>query len=213
MFTGIIEELGKVKSIAPFEGGSRISIFASKILNDLNINDSVSVSGICLTTVYVDSDYFTVEAVGETLSKTTLSTFRAGQIVNLERAMTLQTRLGGHIVQGHINFISQVESLQSRGRNWLLKIIIPEDQLKYCIKEGSIAIDGISFTIADISSSLISINLIPHSFENTNMQYLRPGDKVNVEVDIIGKYIERLISKSKNENRSVEQWLTNLGWE
>ena len=159
------------------------------------------------------TDYFTIEAVSETLSKTTLNTFRAGQIVNLERALTLQTRLGGHIVQGHINFISQVESLQSRGRNWLLKIKIPEDQLKYCIKEGSIAIDGISFTIADLSSSLVSINLIPHSFKNTNMQYLRSGDKVNVEVDIIGKYIEKLIGKNKNGNRSVEQWLTNLGWE
>ena len=214
MFTGIIEELGKISALVPISGGLRISISGKKIMDDLKVDDSVSVNGICLTVVDLEKESFSAEAVGDTLAKTNLSRYRVGQRVNLERALTLQTRLGGHIVQGHVNFISRILNLEKKGKSWQLKIDIPEDQMKYCIVEGSIAVDGISFTIAELQPGNASINLIPHTYEKTNIQDLHPGDYVNIEVDVIGKYIENLFIKKSNDNQgSVESWLSNLGWE
>ena len=148
MFTGIIEETGEIKKVLPIAGGKRINISASKILDDVSIDDSVCVNGVCLTVIKKEKDGFWIDAVGETLEKTTLLNFQSPLPVNLERSLRLNDRLGGHFVQGHVNGIGTILEIVKRGENYLLQIDVPENLEKYLINEGSIAIDGISLTIA-----------------------------------------------------------------
>ena len=189
MFTGIIEELGTVA----IEGG-RLRIVCRSVLSDLSEGASIAVNGVCLTAVRIASDSFGVDLSPETLARTSLRTLTSGALVNLERPLAIGERLGGHIVQGHVDGTAQVLSLDALpGGNWELRISVPEELGRYMIYKGSIAIDGVSLTIASINAAEFSIAIIPHTFANTSMQGYRRGTMVNIEVDQIAKYIEKLL--------------------
>lgn len=214
MFTGIIEEIGKISSIHPIAGGMRMKISSSKILDDISVDDSICVSGVCLTAIKVEDDGFWVEAVGATLEKTTFSKMQLSSSVNLERSMRLNDRLGGHFVQGHTNGIGTILEIDKLGENYFLKIKVNESLEKYLIEEGSITIDGVSLTIAELDGSKVGISLIPHTWHNTIIQYKKIGDKVNVETDVLAKYIEKLLGKNgANDNINItDNWLKELGY-
>ena len=196
MFTGIIEEIGKIERITPIAGGMTIKIRTEKIFEDVAVNDSVCIDGVCLTVTEKSKNTFLVDAVGATLEKTTFHNIKADAYVNLERSVRLSDRLGGHLVQGHVNGIGSISEIKKLGENYLLKIIVPEELEKYLIKEGSIAINGISLTIADLNRNEISISIIPHTWQNTNLKDKEANDKVNVEIDILAKYVEKLLTKN-----------------
>ena len=214
MFTGIIEEIGKIEKIAPIAGGFTLKIKAEKILDDLVVNDSVCIDGVCLTVTKTDKNSFWADAVGATLEKTIFDKIKADTSVNLERSVSLNDRLGGHLVQGHVNGIGTISEIQKLGENYLLTISIPENLEKYFIKEGSIAINGISLTIADLHKNLISMSIIPHTWQNTNLKYKMINDKVNIEIDILAKYVEKLLTKESNTSdiNITESWLKELGY-
>ena len=198
MFTGIIEETGIIKQIVPLGSGRRLTITANRIFDDLKIEDSVCISGVCLTIVAIDKASFTVEAVGATLEKTTLGDYRKGRSVNLERALRIGDRLGGHLVQGHVNGIGKITKIQKQIENWMMEIALPGELYKYVISEGSIAVDGVSLTVADLSGGLIRLSLIPYTINHTTFSHSVAGDRCNVETDIIGKYVEHLIPMNTN---------------
>jgi riboflavin synthase len=193
VFTGIIEELGTFIASTKEGSGLCLQFSAEKVLTDLEIDDSISVNGVCLTVVRRETSFFEVISVAETLKKTTLSSLRSGDKVNLERAATLETRLGGHLVQGHIDGIARLTGHHDQGNSWIFEFEIPIQFMKYISPQGSVAINGVSLTVAEIVSNGIRIAIIPHTYEMTNFQYLRVGDAVNIEVDCIAKMIERLI--------------------
>ena len=214
MFTGIIEEIGKIVKTKPIAGGLSIKIEADKILNDINVNDSICIDGVCLTITNFDESGFWVDAVGSTLEKTTFVSVKTPSTVNLERSVRLNERLGGHLVQGHVNGRGTISEIQKLGENYLLKIDVPENLERYLIKEGSIAVNGISLTIADLYKNVISISIIPHTWQNTNLQYKKLNEKVNIEIDILAKYVEKLLSRSNNtsEKNITETWLKEIGY-
>ncbi len=193
MFTGIVEIIGEIVAIGNIDGGLLFTIRAPGINNDLNLGDSISINGVCLTVVATGEQTFSVEAVGETLEKTNLLHLKTGDSVNLEQAMPADGRFGGHIVQGHVNATGEITEWRPRGENWYLEIAIPEHLKKYIILEGSIAIDGISLTVAKLHENFIGINIIPHTSKATNLQMKKKGDLVNIEVDVIAKYIENIL--------------------
>jgi riboflavin synthase len=197
MFTGIIEEIGKITNITPISNGKRLKVKAKRVIADLAINDSISISGVCLTVIKLDDATFTVEAVGDTLKKTTIHQFRINTLVNLERALSLSDRLGGHLIQGHVNGIGKISAIQKRGDNWFFKFTLPKNQLKYVIQEGSISIDGVSLTVANLNNVQIGISIIPHTFKNTIFQFYRLGQKVNIETDFMARYVENFVAHGK----------------
>lgn len=214
MFTGLIEEIGRIEKITPIAGGISLQINADMVMEDISINDSICVDGVCLTVTKILNSGFWVDAVGATLDKTTFAQAKSAALVNLERSVRLNDRLGGHLVQGHINGVGSIFEIEKLGENYLLKVIIPDELEKYLIKEGSIAINGISLTIADIMNNIISISIIPHTWEKTTLKYKQVNDKVNVEIDIFAKYVEKLLT-GKNEvpgQRITENWLKELGY-
>ena len=215
MFTGLIEEIGTVRSVQTMSDGRRLRIEAQTVLSDCKIDDSIAVNGICLTVVKLESNGFWVEAVGETLHKTTLGRWQTGERVNLERALRLSDRLGGHLVQGHVNGQGYVRQLKPLGENYFLEVEVPPSLLRYLIAEGSIAIDGISLTIARLNGNRVGISVIPHTIKQTNLQYRRVGDTENIEVDLIAKYVERLLRFGKTEEKNApfsQDWFNKLGF-
>ncbi len=214
MFTGIIEEIGKVSDVNPIPGGKTIKISAVKILNDISVNDSVSVNGVCLTATKVDEQGFKVDAVGVTLEKSTFSDLQISSPVNLERSLKLSDRLGGHFVLGHVNGTGVIKEIIKLGDNYFIRVIVPDNLKKYLIDEGSITIDGISLTIAELEDSTIGISIIPHTWNNTTLQYKNAEDRVNIETDVLAKYVERLTNKNEFEhkNKLSENWLKELGY-
>jgi riboflavin synthase len=214
MFTGIIEEIGKIEKITPIAGGFSIKIKAEKILDDVAVNDSICIDGVCLTVTKLNNSSFLVDAVGATLEKTTFKNFKADASVNLERSVRLNDRLGGHLVQGHVNGVGTINEIKKLGENYLIKINIPDDLEKYLIKEGSIAINGISLTIADLNNAKISLSIIPHTWQKTNLKDKKVNDKVNVEIDILAKYVEKLLTKGNNpsDKNITESWLKEIGY-
>jgi riboflavin synthase len=216
MFTGLVEEIGLIKQIRSIAGGRRITISASRVLDGLTVDNSLCVSGVCLTVIAVKPQSFTVEAVGETLQKTTLGRARPGQPLNLERALQLDQRLGGHLLQGHVNGMGQIRQLQQRGENWYLEIEIPKHLARYVIEEGSIAIDGISLTVAHIREQKIGISVIPYTYTHTTLSKSRSGQYCYVEVDFIGKYVEKLAAPkdtAAKSGRLTIDWLKKIGFE
>ena len=215
MFTGIIEEIGQIKRIVPIAGGKRLTISASKVLNDLKVDHSISISGACLTVIDISNHYFTVEAVGETLAKSTIGRLRINAYVNLERALKFNDRLGGHLIQGHINAITKIKQITKRGNNWYLEIMIPDELDRYMIKEGSIAIDGMSLTIASINHLCVGVSIIPYTYKNTITLYYKNNQEVNIEVDFLARHIEKIILNNnrykKQEITKDKEWLNNLG--
>ncbi|MCL4551059.1 MAG: riboflavin synthase [Bacteroidetes bacterium] len=213
MFTGIIEEVGRTEAIKPIAGGKSLTISAEKILSGINTGDSISINGVCLTVTKFSARNFTVDAVGETLNKTTMNELKIGDNVNLEPALRLSQKLGGHIVQGHVNDVGEISELKKLGENYLLSVLVPVALEKYLIKEGSIAIDGISLTIADVDRNKCTFSIIPHTWANTNLNAKKIGNKVNIEIDIITKYVEKLLAGTKeNISELDEERLNKLGY-
>ena len=214
MFTGIVEEIGKIEQTTPIAGGLNLKIAAQKITEDIRVNDSICVDGVCLTVTKFEKDNFWVDAVGATLQKTTFSSIKNSQHVNLEKSLRLNDRLGGHLVQGHVNGVGYISGIEKAGENYFFKFVIPDEIQKYLIKEGSIAINGISLTIADLTQNDIIISVIPHTWENTNLKYKKINDKVNVEIDILAKYVEKLLYNSPDHSASKISpgWLKDLGY-
>ena len=193
MFTGIVEELGSVSAADDADGGRRMRITGPLTVSDLTVGDSIAVNGTCLTAVSVDGDSFDVEMVRETLERTALGGLGVGSGVNLERAMPASGRFDGHIVQGHVDGVGVVAQIVQEGVGRRLGIDVPAALLRYVVEKGSITIDGVSLTVAAVSGPRVEIALIPHTLEVTTLGALRVGDSVNIEADILAKYVERLM--------------------
>lgn len=193
MFSGIIEEQGDIESIAASPKGARLTIKAQKVLEDTAIGDSIAVNGICLTVVELSDKCWSADAVEETLKRTNLDTLREGSKVNLERAVRLDQRLGGHLVQGHVDGTAKLTAKQAlEGGSWQLTFQADPSLLRYVVEKGSIAIDGISLTVAALTSDGFMVAIIPHTAAVTTLGSQAQGSLVNIEVDIIAKYVERL---------------------
>ncbi len=193
MFTGIIEELGEITAIETQPDAVRLTISGKKVLEDLKRGESISVSGTCLTAIEIDDNSFTADVMHETIRLSGLQRVEVGQKVNLERAMTAATRFGGHVVQGHVDGVGEFVS-REKSDNWdWVRISIPEHLMKYVVMKGSITFDGISLTVNEIDGNVIGLSLIPETLEVTTLGYKKPGDLINVEVDVMAKHIERLM--------------------
>ena len=191
MFTGIVQEIGQIVSIDNQNNLSKISIKTEKILKSAKIGDSVSINGACLTITSIEGLVFTSDVVKETLDKTNLQYVKVNSCVNLERAMKASSRFDGHIVQGHIEGVGRVKKINKDNDSFIVSIEIPEDLLGYCVHKGSIAINGVSLTIALIEENLIDIWIIPHTLNHTTFRLINESDYVNIETDMIAKYVEK----------------------
>ena len=209
MFTGLIEEVGHIVSVSRRGTNADFIIQAQTVLDDLAIGDSVMVNGACLTVVAKRSAELTVQAVEETLRRTTLGALKHGAPVNLERALRLGARLGGHIVQGHVDGTGRIVSLQGTGDNVVIAIATTPDVVRYIVEKGSVAIDGISLTVTFVRNTEFGVSIIPHTLNATSLGNARTGDMVNIETDILAKYVEKLLPGK--ESLSIEQ-LKKLGF-
>lgn len=206
MFTGIVEEVGKVRNIT-----SKELVIACKIvLEDSKIGDSIAVNGVCLTVVKLLPDGFVANVSPETVRVT--APLKCGDFVNLERAMKADGRFGGHIVSGHIDCRGRLLKSVENGEFYDLQIELPEEAANYTIKKGSIAVNGISLTIAEVEKNITKLAIIPHTFENTNLKSLKLGDFVNIEVDMIAKYVEKFLSTGDNSSGLSEEFLRENGY-
>ena len=194
MFTGIIEELGKVRSIEQRGENARIVIDAHVVIQGTNHGDSIAVNGVCLTALDLQSDSFAADVSKETLARSTLGSLKPGAPVNLERSVTPATRLGGHIVQGHVDARGQLLGVEDHGESWTVRFGFPDEIARYLVFKGSVAVEGISLTIAALGDNYFEVAIIPKTWEVTNLATLTVGDGVNLEVDVIGKYVERLLA-------------------
>jgi len=195
MFTGIIEELGRVESLHSRPAGARLELGCREVLGDLKPGASVAVNGACLTAVDIRANSFSADIAPETLRLTNLGDLRVGSLVNLERALSPGGRLGGHLVQGHIDGTGEFLALQPLAEDhWWLKVRIPSELDRYIVLKGSIAIDGISLTVAEADSDVLSVAIIPHTYRSTALRTRRPGDRLNLECDILAKHIEKLLA-------------------
>ncbi|HEX5873981.1 MAG TPA: riboflavin synthase [Pyrinomonadaceae bacterium] len=193
MFTGIIEELGSVRSIEERGENARLVISARVVTDGTNHGDSIAVNGVCLTALDIHPDSFAADVSRETLQRSTLGSLQPGVPVNLERAVTPATRLGGHIVQGHVDGRGQFAGVEDHGESWTIRIAYPKELGRYLVFKGSVAVEGISLTIAGLTGEYFEVAIIPKTWEVTNLSRLKPGDHVNLEVDVIAKYVERLL--------------------
>ena len=207
MFTGLIKGLGQVYTVSSLKEGKEVSIKWGSLISVFEIGDSISINGVCSTIIKQSKDNFTVQFLKETLSKTTFSSIVSGQSVNLEPCITPSTALGGHFVSGHIDGLAKVVLLEKNDPFAVLTIEIEASFLNYTIPKGSIAIDGISLTIADIKNNLITVYIIPHTLNQTTLGSLKKGDSVNIEFDMIGKYLYNFY---KNESQSKDTFLSTL---
>ena len=198
MFTGIVEELGRVAAIEPQTDALRITIEGPLVVSDVNRGDSIAVCGTCLTVVEHDINSFTADVMQETLNLTSLAGIKVGDPVNLERAMTVATRFGGHVVQGHVDGLGEIIS-RTPSENWeLVKVRIPKALMRYIVLKGSITIDGVSLTVNEVGDDFIGLSLIPETLKLTTLGTKKSGDKVNVEADVMAKHIERLLEARNN---------------
>ena len=196
MFTGIIEEVGIVKGITgSSKGGRKFAIGCLKVMEDISIGDSLSVNGVCLTIVKKLKNEVNVEAVEETIKKTTLGGLRTGDPVNLERAVTLNSRIGGHLVQGHVDTTAKLMAIEPLQMSNIYRFRLQRQYMKYLIPIGSVAVNGVSLTVAEKLADSFKVAIIPHTQENTTFRFLRMGGTVNVELDMMAKYVESLLSK------------------
>lgn len=195
MFTGLVEEVGTIEQITSNLDGLRISVNAEKVMEGLKVDDSVSCSGICLTVIDMNISSFTVQLVEETLNRTTAKNWKNDSAINLERALLPSSRMGGHFVQGHIDCTSKITDIKMKDESAIFSFTLPGPYQKYIVEKGSICLDGISLTVASINNKEFSIAVIPHTIEVTNWKKSKVGDLVNLEVDIISKYVENLMDK------------------
>jgi riboflavin synthase len=211
LFTGLIEELAAVKSLA---GGAvaKLVVASSRVIEDVRVGDSVSVSGVCLTVTSVGDNELTFDAVPETLSRSTLKDLRPNEKVNLEASLRAGKMIGGHFVQGHVDGVGTVESIRRLGESAEVRIGASPAILRYVVEKGSIAVDGISLTVASVDDAGFAVAVIPHTLEVTTLGLERPGDRVNLEVDIIGKYVEKFLAGRVESIGVTEDLLRDAGF-
>jgi riboflavin synthase len=193
MFTGIVREVGRVASAEEAEDGLALAVEAPGIAAELATGDSISINGVCLTAEAVESGRVTMHAVSETLARTTLGSLAAGDAVNVEPALRAGEPLGGHHVQGHVDAVGRVRAVEDEGSGHRVVVETPPDILRYCVEKGSIAVDGVSLTIAGLGPDAFSVVLVPHTLSATTFSEVQPGREVNLEVDVLAKYVERLL--------------------
>ena len=208
MFTGLVEELGKVKTIARGVKSVRLTVAASKILADTKLGDSIAVNGTCLTVVDYGDALFTADVMPETVERTALAGLKPGDFVNLERTLRLGDRFGGHIVSGHIDGVGLISEMKKNDNAVIVRIEAGEEVMRYIIRKGSIAIDGISLTVVAFGDNWFTVSLIPHTASSTTLGVKRSGDSVNLEVDVIGKYVEKLLGIEKQKPAFEEDSIT-----
>ncbi len=207
MFTGIIEETGTVRSIYVGKSGAVLDIEASKVLEGTAAGDSIAVNGVCLT-VTPHQGHFTADVMPESLRRTSLGSLTGGAKVNLERAMMCGGRFGGHIVSGHVDACGKVSSLKKEGIAVLVQVIVPVSVMKYIAEKGSVTLDGTSLTVASVDVDSFTVSLIPHTMETTTLGFLKAGSPVNIEVDMLARYVERLMEYGRHETKNSESRLT-----
>ena len=216
MFTGIIEEVGTVKAVTPGANAGEIMIGARKVLEDAKIGDSIAVNGVCLTVTRMTDSYFTADVMPETLRRSSLGTLHTGSVVNLERAMAANGRYGGHIVSGHIDGTGQILSSRREENAVWISLSAPEEILALIVEKGSIAIDGISLTVAEVTADSFAVSIIPHTGSETTLLSKRPGDIVNLENDVVGKYVRALMQPRetpvRRESKITEEYLISMGF-
>lgn len=205
MFTGIIEEIGKVAAITRGAKSAQLSIAATRVLEDVHLGDSIAVCGICLTVTGFTRTQFTADLMPETLARSSLGALRIGSAVNLERAMSANGRFGGHIVSGHIDGTGSISAIRRDDNATWYSVKTPPALLRYIIEKGSIAIDGVSLTVAAVTKNDFSVSLIPHSAGHTTLSQRRVGDIVNLECDSVGKYIEKLLAPADNKDGGLDR--------
>ncbi|HET8643766.1 MAG TPA: riboflavin synthase [Pseudonocardiaceae bacterium] len=194
MFTGIVEELGEVAEVVETDGGIRLAVRGPRVAGDARHGDSIAVNGVCLTVVSVDGPVFTADVMAETLRRTALGALRPGDRVNLEGAARLGDRLGGHLVQGHVDGLGTILSRSPHGQWELVRFSLPEQLGRYVVEKGSITVDGVSLTVVDVDDASFSVGLIPTTLALTSLGHKGVGDPVHLEVDVIAKYVERLVA-------------------
>lgn len=209
MFTGIIEETGRVIGILKSGSSAKLKISCAKILENIALGDSVAVNGVCLTAVNFGADFFEADISSETLAKSSLKNITNGTILNLERALTLSSRLGGHMVQGHVEGTGILKNIVKYGEFYKIFIEYPSELDKYIVEKGSIAIDGISLTVINVVNNTFEVAVIPHTFDNTNLKYRKNGDIINLETDIIARYVEKMIL-SDNKDDKLKSMILNF---
>ncbi|MDK1682268.1 riboflavin synthase [Acinetobacter terrestris] len=197
MFTGIIESLGKVESLQSVGGDVRLRIGTSLDMSDVHLGDSIATNGICLTVIEWGENWYAADVSRESLNRTTLGSWKVGQRVNVEKAMLPTTRFGGHIVSGHVDAVGEITVVREDARSIYYEVTAPAEIAKYLAEKGSVTVDGISLTINHLRGNIISLNLIPHTAERTNIGTWKTGAKVNLEVDVLARYIERLMLGDK----------------
>ena len=214
MFTGIVEEVGKVTKIEQRGENRRITIAAENTPKELGIGNSVAVSGVCLTALDIKAGSFCADLAPETWVRTSFSRIHEGALVNLELPMKADGRFGGHVVQGHVDGVGKLTSFDRIGdsENWWLNIELPDDVEKYTVYKGSISIEGISLTVAKLEKNRCTIAIIPHTVEMTNLHSLKPGDPVNLEADLIAKYVEKMMKGESSENSLTIEDLVEQGF-
>jgi len=208
MFTGIIEESGKIQTVTQ----NKISVKAKTVLEGTKLGDSIAVNGVCLTVTNMGTDYFDADISPETMKVTALGQLKSGSLVNLERALPANGRLGGHFVSGHIDGLGRGKYINKNDNFYNIGIELPAELSKYVVKKGSITINGISLTVADINENIIEIAVIPHTFNNTNLKHLQVNDYVNIETDILAKYVEKFLSTSDNKSGISMEFLLENGF-
>ncbi len=212
MFTGLVEEVGQIRVCQNRGDGLGLTIKASHILTDIAVGDSIAIDGVCLTVEQFTNADFSVQAVGETVSRSTLGHKSAGDAVNLERAMSAQSRFGGHFVQGHVDAVATIEKIEKRDPGFWLTVIFPKDLRKFIVEKGSITLDGLSLTVAKLNDARLSVAIIPHTWSATTLHSKKVGDRLNVEVDILAKYVNNLMQPyEKSDGLSLER-LKQLGF-
>ncbi len=203
MFTGLIEDIGTVAKMERRGEGILVTINFSSELDDLKIGDSISVDGVCLTITHLQDQSFSAEASAETVGRTTLGNKRSQQKVNLERALRLNDRLGGHLVTGHVDEVAKITAIIPEGSSQKITFQVTEKSVRCLVEKGSITVDGISLTVNEVKSDRVSVTIIPHTASHTTLGSKKVGDKVNIETDILGKYVEKLITKEPGKKVDV----------
>lgn len=212
MFTGIVEEVGIVAAMQRRANSARLTVHAPRVAEEATIGDSIAVNGVCLTVVARESSHLSFDAVPETLNRSNLRFLRTGDGVNLERALAVGQRLGGHFVQGHVDGTGVLQSVTERENARVLCVSAGPELLRYMVPKGSVALDGISLTLVDVEAESFTVWIIPHTYAHTNLRMRRPGDLLNIEIDLLAKYLERLLSAREPKTGLSEEKLAEAGF-
>ncbi len=210
MFTGIVTALGRIRRLEPEAGDVRLHIESAELgMDDVAVGDSIAVSGVCLTVIRFDPSHFQADVSRETLTRTSLGQLRPGSVVNLEKALRLADRLGGHLVSGHVDGTARLLGRQADARSTRMAFSLPPDLARYVAAKGSITVDGVSLTVNTVEADRFTVNIVPHTLEHTNLGALKPGSQVNLEVDLLARYLERLLQSGGPD---LFQRMRQSGW-